>query len=44
MTCYLLCSAFLFNVERFNTYEEAVARKKFLNIPGYHIYRAKLVE
>lgn len=44
MTYYLLCSAALLNVEKYNTYEEAVARKEFLNIPGYRIYEAKLVE
>lgn len=44
MTCYLLCSSWLLTVEKYDTYEAALARLKFLNIPGWHIYEAKLVE
>lgn len=44
MTCYLLCSPTLYTVERYSTYEEALGRKVFLNIPGWKIYKAELIE
>lgn len=44
MTCYLLCSPALYIVEKYATYEEAVARLKDLGRPGWHIWEAKLLE
>ena len=44
MTCYLLCSSAFYTVIKFDTYEEALARKEFMRIPGYRIFKAELME
>lgn len=44
MICYLLCSPALYTVERYSTYQEALARLEFFGREGWSIYEAKLVE
>jgi hypothetical protein len=44
MTYYLLCSSAFYTVLKFDTYEEALAQKEFLRLPGFVIFKAELVE
>lgn len=44
MICYLLCSPAFYIVLRFDTYEEAVAQRDFLQRPYYSIFEARLMD
>lgn len=44
MIYYLLCSSAFYSVFKFDTYEEALAQKEFMRLPGFTIFKAELIE